>query len=164
MGDLMLRLSIPLLLVSIGVSLLASSAGCSSPRLKTPNSFVELEDPGYGNLTYKAISSDGAMLVVRWEDDQPKGDVNFWTEALTRELTGGRGYELLETVELRSSLGGGKLVHLRGTLGDEVYRYDVAIFVHGDDEVVTVEAAAPEAQYEGYSKPFTDAIESLYFD
>lgn len=149
----------------LALAALTLSAACSSPRLQTPASFVELEDAVYGDLTYKAISSDGAVLVVRLKEDQPTGNVDFWSEALTRELTGGRGYEALETVDVRTSLGwNGRLIHLRGTLGEQVYRYDIAVFVYDEDQVITVEAASPESQYEGYTQPFTKAIESLYFD
>ena len=76
-------------------------------------------------------------------------------------LTEGRGYELLSQEEVRSADGiPGALLHLRGSLDDQLYRYDLAVFMDAED-IVTVEASAPDELYEAHAEALHGAILSI---
>ena len=127
-----------------------------------PGGFVMLDEDQlpYG-MAHKAISPDGALIVVRERDHEPEGSLEFWTEALEREITEGRGYELQDKSEVRAKGGyAGVRMSFKGAANQSVYRYDVAIFLV-DDQIVTVETAALEASWDKHSGEFEAAIMSL---
>src|SRR5690606_25089167 len=108
----------------------------AKPLLDTPAGFVTLEDGTHYRVpgaTFKAMSADGAVLMVRRHDNDTHSDLAFWADALAREMTDGQGYELIGTAEASTRAGRkGRLLQLRGTMNDVMYRYDVAVFVDGD--------------------------------
>ena len=133
------------------LALFALLAGCATPQLSTPKGFVALEkgEYSYNDYTYKAVSPDGAVLQVRYQEEQPKGEFDFWAEALQRELTEGLGYELISEEEIRTDKGEeGRVMRFRGAHQGQVFRYGVAVFVEEEDDdydnVITVEYGVPE--------------------
>lgn len=152
-------------LMIIFVLSLSMLAACGSgPALQTPEGFVELEEgEQFSNrgATWKAVSADGATLMVRKHDNDTKAGPDFWVDALTREMTLGQGYELLGTkeVSLRSGVSG-KRVELRGTMDEIIYRYEVTVFVVGD-AVYTVEAVAPEEVWAEQEQVLRTAVNTL---
>lgn len=160
------RLPFASLLAASLVLVLASSLACSpATRFVAPDKFVQLEDDQLGyEIAQKAVSSDGAVILLRERDNEPEGTLDFWGEALKNELTDGRGYELIETTEVQASPGfAGTLYKLKGTHNDLVYRYDVAIFVRGD-LIITVETAAPEDEFEAHAAEFDAAVRSVGYN
>lgn len=159
------RTSLHLLSVGVIATLMSLMVACAAPRVQTPSGYVELEDHfGVNDATYKAVSSDGGVILVRLQEDQPAGALSFWTDAFTRELVDGRGYELLEHKDVKRPDGTvGRVILLRGSHNEQPYRYSVAIYLEEED-IVTVESSVPEDKYEEHAKRVLGAIESVYWD
>ncbi len=152
-----------ILLVCLGLWL--GACGPSS-TVTTPDNFVSLpeDDLDWRPYHYKAVSPDGAVILVREHDNEElSGSLAYWTEALTREIKAEKGYTLRESTELK--VGGLTGNHLRwdALYGGENYRYDIALFVT-KDLIITVETAGSAEQYERYSKEFDSAVKSLRLD
>jgi len=159
----MRRSVLQLLLGFVLLPTLLVAAGCGPvTAITAPGNFVMLEDDQLPwGVAHKAISSDGAVVVVREHEHEPRGSLTFWTEALQREVTQGRGYTLLETTDLRTTSGlQGQRMQFKGAYNETTYRYDVAIFLV-DDSIVTVEVAAPEASWEQHAGELEAAMQSL---
>jgi len=149
-----------MLLIAAVVALTAIGCG-SPPVIATPDGFVAIDEDNLRyDVLYQSVSADGAVIRLRRQDNEKFGTLDFWTEALSRELTKGRGYELVETMDVSSPSGSARVLQMRGTMEEQLYRYDVAIYVVGDD-VYTIEAAAPEEAYEDHTGQFMAAFESL---
>lgn len=144
------------------LALLLTAACGPVSTITAPGGFVMLEEEQlpYG-VAHKAISADGAVVVVREQDNEPRGTLAFWSEALQREVTQGRGYELLEATDVRTTGGiQGRRMQFKGAHNETVYRYDVAVFLL-DDSIVTVEVATPEASWEQHAGEFEATLLSL---
>ncbi|MDX9719399.1 MAG: hypothetical protein RBU37_01535 [Myxococcota bacterium] len=154
-----------LVIVFFAIAFAAGLSACSSRAvLTTPNGFVSLpEDSLYTPVCYKAVSADDVVLLVRRQRDQAKGNVDFWSEAITRELLERQGYELLASRDVSAGGLSGKLSSFRGAIGNRVFRYELAVFVQ-DSDVLTVEAGSPEDSYESNAPVIQSAIESLHFE
>ena len=82
---------------------LLALAGCGRPFTPaTPPGFVDLGD-NYPDGEYRATTADGAVIGVRAYDNEPRGELAFWTRALENRMRESGGYALLE-----------KRVHSRG--------------------------------------------------
>ena len=151
--------------VAISVALVTVLQACAPTTVvTTPTGFVALdEDDRRRGERFRAVSADGAVVVVRSQDNETFGTLEFWQEAMVRELTELAGYELVEAVPVSPRAGPeGMLIRVRGTTGadESVNHYDVAVFVV-EDEVVTVEMAAPEAIYDDRRPDFDMVLGSL---
>lgn len=117
------------LAAAVGFAALAL-AGCGRPfDVKTPPGFVELEnqDP----WSYRATTPEGIVVAVRVVEDEGRGDIAFWAQAVTLHLRESSGYALLSTEDA---------VSLDGTKGKKL------TFGHDEDGkpflyVVTLYAA-----------------------
>jgi hypothetical protein len=149
----------------IALSLLMGACGPSS-SVTTPDNFVALLDyqVEWKPYHYKSVSPDGAVIVVREHDNEElKGSLAYWTEALTREIKAEKGYTLLASKEVKAGGLTGNHLQWEALYGGENYRYDIALFVT-DDLVVTVETAGSAEQYERYGDEFDSAVKSLRLD
>ena len=106
--------------------------------MNLPKSFRKFEEAD----AFKLITADGVMLKTREVENYPKGDLDFWTDALGRHLTE-RGYLLNETACF-STNAGEKACTLTFLLphGTEDWVYSETIFVE-DADIVLVEVAGP---------------------
>lgn len=156
-----------LLALALIFGALTASACGPLTTINAPAGYVMLDDDDFrrGDIAHKALSADGAVLVVRERDHEPRGSLTFWTEAFEREIVDAQGYTLIEaeSVEARDGLKG-KLLKFKGTRETVVYRYDVALFL-ARDTIITVEAAAPEEEWEKlHEEKFNRALRTLRFD
>ncbi len=102
---------------------------CSSPfRVTAPQGFVVLKDQAL--YDYRATSADGVVLAVRSIKHDPKGDIDFWVQAIRNRMRGVSGYALLATKPV-STRGGLKGVSMRfgHDEGRTSYLYDINLFV-----------------------------------
>jgi len=127
--------------------LLSMIAGCGRPfDVKTAPGFVELENQT--QHSYRATTPEGIVMAVRVVDDEKRGDLAFWTQAVTLQLRDVSGYALLSNDEVKS---------LDGTLGRRLefghdedgkpYTYWVTIFL-AQDRLYLVEAGGAKATFD----------------
>ena len=86
-------------------------AGCGvSFVVATPKGFVELKDQE-PHFDYRAVNADGVVIAVREIEHEPKGDTDFWIQAIRSQMREKAGYALLEEkkVTTRSGLKGTQL-------------------------------------------------------
>jgi hypothetical protein len=130
--------------VVAGVCILAA-AGVAAyiltrPALKLPADFVEVEGGERSGFEVRAIAADGTVVGLRRRKNPENGTLKFWMDAVKRELTGGRGYELLAEEDVESDAGEpGKLMKFSAKSRGQEGRYLVALFVT-DGEVLVAEA------------------------
>ena len=76
-------------------------AGCGRPfDVATAPGFVELENQT--THAYRATTPEGVVVGVRVVDDEERGDLAFWTQAVTLQLRDVSGYALLSSDEVLS--------------------------------------------------------------
>jgi len=152
-----------LIMILMGSLVLLGAVGACGPasEVTVPNGYVELDDDVlYGSMAQKLVSADGAVVLVREREHEPEGSLDFWVEAFEREITLGRGYALLESNPVQAGRLDGKLLQFKGSYREQVYLYDVAVFVT-DDLIITVESASLEEDRERHKAAFAEAIKSL---
>lgn len=137
---------------------LAVAAGCSPFELQTPDGFAELDaDDTYD---YRATSSDGVVLAVRSEANEPHGNLQFWSNALHNKLASA-GYQRSDrsAVKTKSGLPGVRSSY-RITHSGRPHVLWTAVFVHGD-RVILVEAGGDVAHFRAVELAVERAIRSL---
>ena len=104
------------------------TAACGKPfDVKTAQGFVALENQQ--NYDWRATTPEGVVVGVRVVEDEKRGDLAFWTQAVTLQLRDVTGYALLESVDTTSGDGTkGRLLKFGHDEDDKPYVYWVAIF------------------------------------
>ena len=126
----------------------------------TPRGFVELKDQA--EYDYRATTADGLVIGVRELDNEPEGELSFWSRAIENQLRRQGGYALLETRDVRSKDGiAGKQLRFGHDEGKRPHLYYVTLFVTpdtiallevgGTQELVTAHAAELDAALASYS-------------
>lgn len=119
-------------------------AACRTARV--PPGWVSVDERDGARL--HAVSPAGSRLVVREHDNPKEGTLAFWREAVERELTGGRGYELVESTEATGRSGDpAREMLLRAVRPEGDYLYLVVLRVDGG-KVVVSEAGGRAAEIE----------------
>src|SRR4051812_5182610 len=114
--------------VLIALALL-TAAGCETFRARTPSGFVALEDP-QPQYDYRATTHDGVVLGVRAMDNEPRGDEEFWVQAVADRLRRQGGYALLETRPVKTDSGlTGRQLRFGHDEGARPHLYQVTLFV-----------------------------------
>ena len=146
--------------------LLLSMAWACGPNstVTVPDGYVALDEDDLGDdIAQKLISADGAMVIVRERENDPYGTLEFWSEALEREITEGRGYELVTKESLSAGGVPGQVLEFKGAYQEKIYLYHVALFAT-EDSIVTVETVALEEQQERHKETLAKTIRSLKID
>jgi hypothetical protein len=142
------------------VAALGLLAASCSVSITTPRGFVELDDQA--EYDYRATSADGLVIGVRELDNEPRGELEFWTRAIENQLRRQGGYALLETRDVKSKDDvPGKQLRFGHDEGKTPHLYQVTVFVTDDTiallevggtkELVTAQAAAVDAAVASYS-------------
>ena len=152
-----------LVLLAVCLALLVGCGPDSMVKTSDGSAALSDDDISWRSYHYKAISPDGAVVVVREHDNEEEGSLEFWAAALERDVVETQGYKLMETAEVKAGSLKGKQLKFEVLYGGEPYRYDVALFVT-KDVIVTVETAGEQAVFEKHAEALQKAIESLYFD
>ncbi len=128
-------------------ALLLTLAGCSGFAIKAPENFVQLEEPEWSGFAMRAVNADGVVLGVREVENDPRGTLTFWTDAIRNRLRTVRGYALVEERPVKAASGQtGHQMLLGRDEGSQPYDYWVTVFVT-DDEVLVVEAGGRREEF-----------------
>lgn len=137
--------------LALGGLLLVLLVGCGKPfDVKTAPGFVPLENQTTTTTQYeyRATSPEGVVMAIRVVDDEKRGDLAFWTQALTLQLRDVSGYALLDSKDVTSRDGTkGKLLKFGHDEGDRPYAYWVTIFL-AQDRLFIVEAGGAKEAFE----------------
>ncbi len=117
----------------------ALSAGCGpSPEAKVPEGFARVE--AGDEFAFRTANSDGVVVGVRAVDNDPAGDLTFWSSALTKRLER-RGYAEEGKARAVESKDGqrGMLHTFKTDAGGRTHLYWLGVYVTEDD-VFVVEA------------------------
>lgn len=104
-------------------------AACGKPfDIKTAPGFVPLVHQSNYTYDYRATTPEGVVVAVR-AIDEDRGDLAFWTQALTLQLRDVSGYALVETADVTARDGTkGKLLKLGHDEDNKPYTYWVSVF------------------------------------
>jgi hypothetical protein len=132
--------SLPILFVAL------LTAGCGRAFVPaTPAGFVDLGDR-YPHGEYRATTADGVVIGVRAWDNDPKGELAFWSRALERRLREMGGYALLKKEDAATVSGlHGVAMHFGHDEGKTPYLYTVALFVT-DKKIYVFEAGGTKEE------------------
>ncbi len=144
----------------IGVAILVAATGCGVTfRAATPAGFVEMDDQT--SYDYRAIAPEGVAIGVRAIDINDKGDLGFWTRAVTLRMRQLNGYAVVSERDVKS---------LDGTAGHEVvfghdeggkpFVYQVRLFV-AQNRLFIVEAGGPQTVYAQHKVAVNGALDRM---
>lgn len=145
MRNLARKLGLPLVAL-VALSLTA----CGRPfKVETAPGFVELDNQSSASdYAYRATTPEGVTFGVRVIEDEGRGDLAFWTQALTLQLRDVTGYALLESAEVKSRDGTpGRILKFGHDEDSKPYAYWVAVFM-AQGRLFVVEAGATKEQME----------------
>ena len=129
------------------IALALGLAACGRPfDVKTAPGFVELENQA--EHAYRATTPAGVVVAVRVVDDEDRGDLAFWTQALVLQLRDVTGYALLESAETASADGTkGRLLKFGHDEDGKPYEYWVALYL-AQGRLFLVEAGGEKATFD----------------
>ena len=156
-----MKLRLPLSILLLVTSALATACG-PSVAVQTPPGFAVL--PKQTEYIYRAANADGVVLAVRVEENKPTGNLDFWSEALDRQLlnVGYKADGKAEDVKSVSGIPGRRMKYTRENQG-RTYRYWMTVFVT-DTRVFCVEAGGDQDRFKGKSlETIQKAADSVTF-
>lgn len=129
----------PLFLLAIGCS--------SGARVSAPEGFAELDEGE--TYSYRATNAAGVVIAVRTEDNNPRGNLDFWTNAVDLKLKKSGYAPISEEAAKVSSEAGldGRRLRYTTQKDGRTHEYWVTVFVT-EDEVIVVEAAGDESFFD----------------
>jgi len=131
----------------VATSLALGTAACGKPfDVKTAPGMVALENQR--DFDWRATTPEGVVVGVRVVEDEKRGDIPFWTQAVTLQLRDVSGYALLESAEVASADGTkGRLLKFGHDEDGKPYVYWVSIYL-AQDRLFLVEAGGPKDLFE----------------
>ena len=142
-------------------ALLALATGCT-PTFSAPPGFVEL-DPA-GSHDFRAVTADGLVIAGREIDNDPGGDLAFWTRAVEHQMRFRGGYALLEKRPVKNRAGeAGIELRFEHDEGKTPHLYYVALFVKGD-WIYVVEAGGTRELVQKGERQIAWATENVRMD
>lgn len=117
-----------LLSTLLAASCALATTACGKPfDVKAAPGFVALEYQS--EFDWRATTPEGVVVGIRVVEDEDRGDLAFWTQAVTLQLRDVSGYALLESADTQSADGTkGRLLKFGHDEDDKPYVYWVAIF------------------------------------
>jgi hypothetical protein len=141
--------------------LLAALAGCGHPFVAaTPPGFVDM-GTRYPDGEYRAATADGVVIGIRRFDNDPKGELPFWTRTIELRMRDSGGYALLDKRDV-TARGGltGVAMRFGHDEGRTPYLYTVALFVT-EKKIYLVEAGGTKAEVAKQEANIDWAIKNL---
>lgn len=131
----------------VAVACALGTTACGRPfDVKTAPGFVALENQH--DFDWRATTPEGVVVGIRVVEDEKRGDISFWTQAVTLQLRDVTGYALLENVDVFSSDGTkGRLLKFGHDEDDKPYVYWVAIYA-AQGRLFLVEAGGAKEVFE----------------
>ncbi len=121
----------------------------SCVTMEPPAGFLTIER-GPGEL--KATTPEDSRLWVREFDDDAKGELSFWTDAVKNDFTKNRGYTLIgEQATKDASANEGRELVFEASVGGKPFRELLAVFVLPGvfaNTIRVVEFVAPKDRFE----------------
>jgi hypothetical protein len=106
---------------------LGFATGCGTFDVRTSPGFVELQNQT--EHAYRATTTEGIVMAVRVVDDERRGDLVFWSDAVTRQLRDVTGYSLLSANDVLSADGTkGRRLDFGHDEDGKPYVYSISIF------------------------------------
>ncbi len=143
--------------ILIGLTLAALASGCThATNIRTPTGFVSIDDDAYDQ---RVASSDGVVIGVRAMDNDPAGDLSFWSGVIDRRLR--EHYEAVSVREVESSSGeAGVQIRYETHVGGRLHHYWATVFVHGG-RVFLVEAGGDAELFDQHVQEVEEAVLSV---
>lgn len=137
-----MRRLVSLSILAAPLALAACSGGAS---LAAPPGFARLDESG--PFTWRATTAQGVVLGARVEKNEPRGNLDFWADAVDQKLAVD-GYKRDARSAVRSSGGlPGTMMKYERTDGGRTTRYLVTVYTT-DDKVYLVEAAGDAERFD----------------
>ncbi len=145
------------------VSLLSLAlSGCGRSFVAaTPPGFVDFGEERYGSREYRAATADGVVLGIRTLENDPEGELSFWSKVLENRMRESGGYALLEkrSVKNRGGLEGTQFRFGHDEDG-EPFLYWVTLFVD-EKKLFLLEAGGPKAEMERQSAQIEWSVQNF---
>ena len=140
-----------------------AAAACGKPfNVRTAPGFVPLANHGEtSEYEFRATTPEGVSFGVRVVPDEKRGDLAFWTRALTLQLRDVTGYALLETTDTKSLDGTpGKLLKFGHDEDNKPYLYWIAVY-QAQDRLFLAEAGGTKEQMDRYEPELAWMMKSV---
>jgi hypothetical protein len=127
--------------------LAVAGLGCGRPfDVKAAPGFVELENQT--TYDWRATTPDGVVMAVRVVEDEKRGDLGFWTQAITQQMRDVSGYALFSSVDVVSADGTkGRRLELGHDEDNKPYVYWITIYP-AQGRLYLVEAGGAKEAFE----------------
>lgn len=120
--------------------------GCVTRTMTLPPNFINVDKDAMGIYAVRAVAPDGAMVSLRTEKNPQNGTLDFWTQAVTNQLTQGRGYKVVKSEEVTSDAGlPGRLLTFSTERKGVTFTYLVALFLQGQEILIAEAGGKSEA-------------------
>jgi hypothetical protein len=139
----------------------AASSGCGLHAMTLPADFVAVEPYDRGPYEVRGVSADAVVLALRRETNPEHGSLDFWTQAIGRQMTERRGYQATGS-EAVTSVGGaaGRLLSFTEERQGVLYTYRVAVYVQGSD-ILVAEAGGKAGAVAAHQEEIRKALLSV---
>lgn len=123
--------------------------GCGRPfKVSTAPGFVPLDEQRPYGYEYRSTTPEGVVVAVRVIENEERGDLDFWAQALTLQLRDVSGYALLATKDVAARDGTkGKRLELGHDEDNKPYTYWVSVF-SAQGRLFIVEAGGAKEAFE----------------
>ena len=137
----------------------AGLTGCGYAfEASTPPGFVELKHQQDAGYAYRATNADGLVMAVRQLDNDPKGEISFWEQAVENQLRQRAGYSLLDKRDVKSADGTpGRQLRFGHDEGKTPHLYYVTLFVN-DRHIYLVEQGGTKELVEARAADLDGAV------
>ncbi|MFO0659040.1 MAG: hypothetical protein U0165_04320 [Polyangiaceae bacterium] len=138
-----------------------SAMGCApTGKLDVPASYAKM--PSSKTCSFKAANAKGVVVAVRTQDNDLKGNADFWAESIDQRMReqGYDGDTTIRDVQAKSGLVGKQMRYSRTQQGRE-YRYWLTVFV-ADSRVFVVEAGGDKETFDPATTEVENAVASFY--
>ncbi len=143
-----------LLSYSIVISFVLLFSACAY-KAPVPNGFAEFD---YGD-DFKAVNPEGVVYRVKVLENDPKADLEYWTEAVRTRMEHS-GYKEISKEEFKGTLPKLSSTKYVAPYKGKAYQYQIVIGVDGDD-IYLLEAAGELEKMAEYQKDIDEAIKKI---
>lgn len=142
----------------LGILVLSLVACGNSFRVRSTAGLTEFEDEPGGEYDYRATTADVVVLGVREIDNDPQGNLDFWTQAVRNRVRDLGGYELVRETSVRAASGQqGKQLQFAREQDGRPYVYWVTLFVT-EDTIYVLEAGGIRESWQRDERRIREAI------
>jgi hypothetical protein len=137
------------------VCIAATFTACSKITVKKPQGFAEVKK----NTAYYAVSPEGALFRIRYTDNKPEKNLEFWKMAVKNHMAD-EGYAFIKEENFSTPGKPGIVFHWGAPFGNRNFVYVTAIIVFGK-EIAIAEAACEYSLFRTYEAPIMASIKSI---